>query len=89
MDLDHGEVTYMDGGTHTGLERWIMDLDGICGTHNGLERWMMELDHGDETCTGWKAVDGRRPDVYRMTDDGKNIAWRSFRRQAKGEFIFW
>ena len=51
--------------------------------------------HGDETwmdggkSTGWKTVDGRRPDIYRMTDDGKNIAWKSFKRQAKGEVIFW
>ena len=97
MDLDDEEVTCVDDGTHTRLEWWMMDLDGICmggGTHNGLERWMTDPVHGDETCmdggksTGWKPVDGRRPDVYRITDDGKNIAWKSFKRQAKGEVFF-
>ena len=77
MDLDDEEVTCVNDGTHTRLE-W----------------WMTDPVHGDETCmdggksTGWKTVDGRRPDVYRMTDVGKNIAWKSFKRQAKGEVIF-
>ena len=36
MDLEHGEVRCMDGGTHAGLERWMMDLDHGDGT------WMIE-----------------------------------------------